>query len=145
MNEQKTTTVPIWFWVVAGFALLWNLMGCAAFLTEIFAQDMMMATWTDEQKEWARSMPAWIYFEYAIAVGTGVAGSVFLLLRKKLAIPLFAVCSIAVIIQMVYSMLIARGLQIMGAGAAVMPCLVIIFSIVFLWFSFFSKGKGWLA
>ncbi len=118
-------------------------MGCVAFSMEIFAQEVMIKDWTDAQKEWAKSIPTWIYFEYAIAVSTGVAGSIGLFLKKSWTVPLFAICVVTVIIQMVYSMLVAGGLQVMGPGAAVMPCLVILFSIVFLWFSIYSKGKGW--
>ena len=134
----------MWFWVIAVMALLWNLMGCAAFLMELFAQEMMMEAWTEEQKDWAHSIPNWIYFVYAVAVITGVAGSLCLLMRKAWSIPLFGISVAAVIIQMVYTMLIAGGLQAMGPSGLVMPVLVIVLSIVWLWFSVFSKGKGWL-
>ncbi len=77
-------------------------------------------------------------------MGTGVAGSICLLMRKRLSVPLFTISFVAVLIQMVYTMLIAGGLQVMGPSGAVMPALVVLLSIAWLLFSLFSKGKGWL-
>jgi hypothetical protein len=144
MNEQTTTSVPKWFWIIAIVALLWNIMGGMIFLTEVFAQESMMETMTEPQKEWVRSTPTWIYIVFAIAVSTGLAGSVFLLLRKRLAVPLFVVGLVAVVIQMAYTMLIAGGLQVMGPSGAVMPAVVVTLALVWLLFSLLFKSKGWL-
>ncbi len=144
MNEQTKTSSPIWFWVVAVLALLWNIMGGMIFLTEVFAQESMMATMTEPQKEWARSTPMWIYVVFAIAVITGLAGSVCLLMRHRLAVPLFIVGFVAVVIQMVYTMVIAGGLQVMGPSGAVMPAIVVTLALVWFLFSLKFKSKGWL-
>ena len=144
MNEQQRVAVPAWFWGIAAISLLWNIIGCAIFLAEFFAQDAMIESMTNEQKQWARSTPRWIYFDFAISVGTGVAGSLGLLMRRRLSVPLFSISLVAVLIQMAYTMLIAGGLQVMGPSGAVMPTLVIAFSIAWLLFSLFSNGKGWL-
>ena len=144
MNEQQKVSVPLWFWVIAVVALLWNIMGCVILLSEVFAQEAMMESMTEEQKEWSRSTPSWIYFVFAISVSAGVAGSICLLMRKRLSVLLFTISFVAVLIQMVYTMLIAGGLQVMGPSGAVMPALVVLLSIAWLLFSLFSKGKGWL-
>lgn len=124
-------------------ALLWNMMGCTAFLAEVFAQEAMMESMTEEQKEWSRAIPTWIYFVYALAVTTGVAGSIGLFMRKAWSVPLLASCVAAVMVQMAYVM-IAGVLQVMGPSGLVMPMLVIVVSSTFLWFSWFARGKGWL-
>jgi len=67
MNQKAKPGVPGWYWVTAAVALLWNLLGCAAFGMEIFAQEAMMESMTEDQKEWARSIPGWIYFVYGLA------------------------------------------------------------------------------
>ncbi len=144
MNEQTKTSAPIWFWVAAVVALLWNIMGGMIFFTEVFAQESMMESMTEPQKEWARSTPMWIYVVFAIAVITGLAGSVCLLMRKRLAVPLFIVGFVAVVIQMVYTMLIAGGLQVMGPSGAIMPAMVVTLALVWLLFSLLFKSKGWL-
>ena len=144
MNEQQKVSVPLWFWVIAVVALLWNIMGCVILMSEVFAQEAMMESMTEEQKEWSRSTPSWIYFVFAISVSAGVAGSICLLMRKRLSVLLFTISFVAVLIQMVYTMLIAGGLQVMGPSGAVMPSVVIMLSIAWLLFSLYVKGKGWL-
>lgn len=144
MNERQEVSVPWWFWTIAATALLWNVLGCVIFLSEVCAQEAMMESMTEEQKEWSRSIPGWVYFVFAIAVSAGVAGSICLLMRKTASVLLFAISVVAVLIQMVYTMLIARGLQVMGPSGAVMPAVVIVLSIVWWLFSLFSKRKGWL-
>lgn len=145
MDEQPKASAPKWFWVIAAVSLLWNMMGCVNFLCEVFAKEAMIEWMTEEQKEWARSTPTWIYFVFAISVSTGLAGSICLLKRKRLSVPLFKISLVAVLILMVYTMLIAGGLQVMGPSGAVMPVLVVTLSIAWLWLALLSKRKGWLA
>jgi hypothetical protein len=144
MNPPAKRSVPVWYWVIAVVAVLWNLMGCAALATELFAQEAMMESMTEPQKAWARSIPTWIYFVYGVAVGTGVAGSVGLCLRSGWSVWLFAISLVAVLIQMVHTMLIAGGLAVMGPGGAIMPTLVIVLAAFLLWFSWLARGKGWI-
>lgn len=143
MKEITRPSVPLYYWGVATVALLWNLMGCVAFGTELFAQETMMESWTESQKEWARSIPVWIYFVYGVAVVTGVVASVGFFLRKRWSVLLFAISLAAVLVQMAYTMIIAGGLQVMGSNAAIMPGLVITLGAIFFAFSWFARGKGW--
>ncbi len=119
-------------------------MGCAAFLMEVFAQEAMMESMTEAQKDWSRAIPRWIYFVYALAVTAGVAGSIGLFMRKAWSVPLFVLCAVAVIVQMVYTILIADGLKVMGPSGLVMPVLVVVLATALLWFSWLAKGKRWL-
>ena len=144
MNERPRVSVPKWFWVIAAVAFLWNMMGCMIFLSEVFAKEAMMESFSETQKEWSRSIPGWIYVIFAASVVTGVAGSISLLMRKSLSVPLFTISFVTVLIQMVYTMLIAGGLQVMGPSGAVMPTLVVLLSIAWLLFSLWCKSKGWL-
>ena len=144
MTQTTKSAVPLWYWVIAAVALLWNLMGCAIFAVELFAQEAAMESMTEEQKVWARSIPGWIYFVYGVAVSTGVAGTIGLFLRKSWAIAMYAICLAAVIVQMGYTMIIAGGMQVMGPSGASMPLLVISIAAALLWFSWFAKSRNWL-
>jgi hypothetical protein len=143
MKQKTESAVPLWYWVIAAVALLWNLLGCAFFGIEIFAQEAMMESMTEDQKEWARSIPGWIYFVYGLAVSTGLVGSIGLFMRRGWTIAMFAICLVAVIVQMVYTMIIGGGIQVMGPSGLVMPSLVIVFSAALLWFSWFARGRNW--
>ena len=144
MKQQTLSAVPRWYWVIAAVALLWNLMGCAFFAMELFAQEAFIESMTEPMKEWARSIPGWIYFVYGLAVSTGLAGSIGLFLRKGWTSLMFAICLVAVIVQMGYTMIIGGGLQAAGPSGLVMPALVIGIAATLLWFSRFARSRGWL-
>lgn len=143
MKQQTFSAVPRWYWVIAAVALLWNLMGCAFFAMELFAQEAVMESMTEPMKEWARSIPGWIYVVYGLAVLTGLAGSIGLFLRKSWTTMMFAICLVAVIVQMVYTMIIRGGIQVAGPSGLVMPALVIGIAAALLWFSRFARSRGW--
>ena len=144
MNQTTKSAGPVWYWVVAAVALLWNLLGCAMFAVELFAQEAAMESMTADQKAWVRSIPAWVYVVYGIAVSTGVAGTVGLFLRQGWAVALYAVCLVAVIVQMFYTMIPGGGLQVMGPSGAVMPAVVIVIAAALLWFARFAKSRNWI-
>ena len=143
MDQTTQIAVPLWYWAIATAALLWNVLGCAAFGMEVFAQEAMMESMTEDQKEWARSIPGWTYLVFGLAVTTGVAGSIGLFLRKGWTVALFAICLAAVTVQMIYTMIILGGLQVTGPSGLVMPSLVIVFAAALLWFSWFARNRSW--
>ncbi|MBK8915495.1 MAG: hypothetical protein IPM64_13025 [Phycisphaerales bacterium] len=137
--------MPAWYWVLASAALLWNLLGCAFLGVELFAQESMMKSMNEDQKAWVRSIPRWVYFVYALAVSTGVAGSIGLFVRQDWVLSVFAVSLAAVLVQMIYTMIIAGGLRVMGPSGASMPAVVIVIAAALLWFSWFARNKNWFA
>ena len=144
MNQKPKSAVPVWYWVIAAAALLWNLLRCLVFVVETFALEAAIESWSEPQKAWARSIPAWVYFVLGLAVTTGVAGSIGLLMRRPWTVPLLAICLAAQIVQIGYTMLILGGLSVMGPSDAVMPALVITLAAALLWFSWFARSRGWL-
>ena len=143
MKQQTKSAVPVWYWIIAAVALLWNLLGCVFFGMELFAQEAFMEAMTEPQKAWVRSIPGWIYFVYGVAVATGVLGSIGLFLRKSWATLMFAICLGAVIVQMVYTMIIGGGVKVSGPSGLVMPAVVIGIAAALLWFSWLARSRGW--
>jgi hypothetical protein len=131
MNEEQTAA-PKFVVIVAIISLVWNLMGCGIFLTEVFAQESMMESMTEKQKDWVRSTPSWVYILFAISVSTGLAGSIFLWVRNRYCVVLYSISLGAVLHQMIYTMVIAGGLQVMGPSGAVMPTIVILLAVTWL-------------
>lgn len=144
LNKEPAQSIPKWFWVIAGSALIWNLVGFVIFYGETFQQEELIAGFGPDQQEWVRSTPRWIYVIFGLSVGTGILGSLLLLKKKKTCLPLFLASFIAVLIQMIYTMLIAGGLEVMGPSGAIMPCVVIFLAAAWLGFAFQSLRKGWL-
>lgn len=77
--------VPKWYRPVAVVALLWNLMGCAAYLMDVTLSPADVAAMPPDQQALYASRPAWAVAAYAIAVWGGALGSLGLLLRKRWA------------------------------------------------------------
>ena len=144
MDNENAAGIPKWFRLVAGSALIWNLMGFVIFFGETFQQEAVIAGFEPEQQEWMRSTPRWIYVIFGLSVCTGILGSLRLLAKKKSCIPFFLTSLIAVLIQMAYTMLIAGGLRVMGPSGAIMPGVVIFLAGVWLGFAHFSSRQGWL-
>ena len=144
MDEEPPQNIPKWFWVIAVSALIWNLMGFVIFYGETFQQEALIVGFEPDQQEWMRSTPRGIYVVFGLSVGTGILGSLLLLAKKKTSLPLFSVSFIAVLIQMIYTMLIAGGLEVMGPSGAIMPCVVIFLAAAWLGFAFQFLRKGWL-
>ena len=88
--------------------------------------------------------PAWSTASFAIAVAAGLLGSVLLILRKSLALPVFMISLVAVIIQFTYWLFMTNSPEVYGGQAYTMPAMVTVIAVALVWFSKFTKGKGWL-
>lgn len=137
MNDQTTSKPPIWFWIVSVVALLWNAMGVNQYLQQAYKTDSFKEMSTPEQLEVYANLPTWYTAAFAIAVFAGAIGCLLLLLRKKLAYKVLLLSLIAVIIQMAY---LTFSLSMANAMTAV----IVLVSLLLVWFSKHSIQKGWL-
>ena len=90
---------PRWYKPIAGAALLWNLIGASAYLTDVTTSPDAVAKMTEAQRAMYESRPAWFVAAYACAVWFGVGGSLGLLLRKRWATPLLLVSLLGLMAQ----------------------------------------------
>lgn len=135
---------PKSFWVIAVFALLWNIMGVFQFIGATFMLDAMVEGLPENQAELYRSIPDWYTVVFAVAVFAGILGCITLLLRKKMAVALFGISLLAVLIAQGFWIFGTDIIDVIGPTSLVMPLIVIVVSI-FLYF--YSKGavkNGWL-
>ncbi|MEN3324081.1 hypothetical protein VP395_10105 [Mariniflexile soesokkakense] len=130
---------PVWFWIVSVIALLWNAMGVKQYLGQAYQTESWRAALTDEQFEMVSNFPSWLTAAFAIAVFSGVLGSLGLLLRKKWAYMVLLLSLIAVIVQMGYILA-----QEHYDGIA-MTISIIVFALFLVWFSKNSVSKGWIS
>lgn len=136
----------IWFWVISIIALLWNAMGINQYLQQAYRTDTFKAMYPDEKVlEMVLNTPAWVMGAFAIAVFSGFLGSLFLLLRKKIAKPFFLVSLTAVIIQMFYNVFLSGALDVYGPGAVIMPIMVIGFAIFIICYTIKLETDGLLS
>jgi hypothetical protein len=144
MNEISTQKPPIWYWIIAIIALIWNAMGVMQYLGQAYNTESFKAQYTSEQLEIMANTPAWATAAFAIAVFGGLLGSVALLLRKKWAYSLFLISLLGIIVQMIHNLFIVKSIEIYGPAAAIMSGMIIVFGILLLWLSKKSIAKGWI-
>jgi hypothetical protein len=143
-DEIGRPAVPAWFWIVAVAALLWEAMGCYAYLTQISMDAADLAKQPAAQAELWRAMPIWVKSAYAVAVWVGLSGAIGLLLRQRWARETFALSLLAVIIQFGWVYLATPALRTLGAANAAFPALIVAAAILLFWFATYSARRGWL-
>lgn len=143
---MNTTTKPnTAFWIIAVFALLWNLIGVYLWLYEYFLiTDEVRATLPQEQVEIMASAPIWSMYVYGLAVITGLLASVFLLMRKKLAVAVFLLSLMAVLILQLYWIFAMGTIEKLGPQSLFMPLIVIALAIFEYFYSMGAARNGWL-
>jgi hypothetical protein len=140
-NGKPTTT----FWIVGGAALIWNLIGLVAYVSTVTMSPEAMAKLTAEQQAFYSGTPAWATAAFALAVNAGVLGSLFLLLRKAWAVPLFVLSLVAIIVQNVDAFVLRDAYSLSGINGVILPALVFIVGVALLVYSRGTKERGWLA
>jgi hypothetical protein len=141
-TPNKPTTV---FWIIGITALIWNLMGVYAYLTQAYMTDEALAALPEAQRALYDNLPAWVTAAFAIAVFGGALGCILLLLRKKLATSILAVSLIAILVQMTYNLFMSKASEVYGPGGMIMPVMVIVIGLFLVWYSKSVDTKGWLS
>ncbi len=144
MATSYSARVPAWFWIVGGLALLWEAIGCFAYLSQVSMSAAQLAALPPGQRELFETMPVWVTAAYGIATWGGLLAAILLLLRRRLATLLFAVSLIAVLCQFGWSFLIADAARLAGPSAYGLPAFIIAAGAALLWFSSMAAKRGWL-
>ena len=143
MRAVSTTKLPVWFWVVGVIALLWNLMGLMAFVSQRMMTKESLASLPESQQKLYEATPTWVHVVFGIAVISGTLGCIGLLMRKHWALPVFVVSFITVLAQMSYVFMMSDTVSVMGASQMVLPVLVTVIAAVLVWYSRFVKIRNW--
>ena len=97
MNDnRRTVAVPAWFNLAAIAALLWEMLGGAIFWLRTTAD---RATLPVDERAVLEAMPQWVTIAFAIAILSGLAGAILLLMRRRPAAPLLLLSLVAVTVQ----------------------------------------------
>ena len=139
-----STKLPIWFWVTAGAALLWTAVGVISFYMDATMSEETLAAMSQAQREIYEARPNWVFGLYAVATISALLGAVALLMRKRIATPLFGASLVAIIVQFGYVLFGMSVIAKLGISAAIFPGVIAVIGAFLLWFSMRSKSKGWL-
>ena len=140
--KNSTNKPPVWFWFLSALALIWNALGVQQYLLQAYNTEEFRAAYTAEQLVLIDNTPAWATAAFAIAVFGSVIACILLLLRKKLAKTVFLVALIAIIVQMVYGLLIAKNYEVFSSFEVSMSIFVPVIGILLYLFAKRSAEKG---
>ena len=132
------------FWVIAFIALLWNLIGLAIFVLQVKLSPEMIAAMPAPQRAVYAATPAWINAVFGVAVVSGVLGAISLLLKKRWAVPLFLLSSLAIVVQLVGAYAVTPVWQSSGAAGLGLPVMLVVIALYLWWYSRDAAAKGWV-
>lgn len=136
-------TVPTWFKVVSVVALLWNLLGVAAFAADLMITPAAIAAMPPEhQALYAR--PMWSVAGTGIAVLGGALGCLGLLLRRRWAFGLFVASLVGIVLQDIGLFVVVDGARLGGVTVVVLQALVLAVGIALVLLARRAIARGWL-
>jgi hypothetical protein len=147
MNTTSATSKPpTWYWVVSGLAVLWMLFGVMAWTMDLMTDEAGLAKMSEAQRQLYAARPQWLFAVYGVAIFSGLAGTIGLLLRKSWASMLLGLSLAAVVVQFGYTFIAMRAVQVLGAAAAVpFPLVIFLIGVALVWFAQRSRKAGWIA
>lgn len=144
MNNVIGARAPGWFRIVAVLALLWNLFGVYVYLEHVGAVPPMKAM-TPEDVALAATVPAWVTGAFAIAVFSGLIGSIGLVLSKSWARSLLILSLLGVLVQMGWILFVSNARAVHGNEAFIMPAIVTAIALLMVWLADKGVKRGWLS
>lgn len=138
---SKTTKPNTIFWAIGIAALLWNILGVGAYLAQAYMTDDTLALLPQEDQDFYNNIPAWVTATFALSVFSGLFGCIALLMRKKIAIPLFTLSLICVLAQQVYNFFLQDDVTLSGSRM-IGPIMIIVISFFLMWFAKAQKQNG---
>ena len=134
---------PWHLWAVGLVAVLWNGLGCFDYTMTQTRRDEWFAQMgmTPDQLAYFEAMPAWTHGAWAIGVWGGLLGGVLLLLRRKLAMPMFVVSFLGWLAGAVYAFALSDGIEAMGP---MWPMQIVIGAgcLFFIWYAWTMSKTG---
>ena len=135
---------PKWYLPVAIAALLWNLLGCAAYLMDVMITPEQLAAMSAEQQALYASRPGWAVAATAVAVWGGAAGCIALILRRRIALPLLVASLVGILVQDFGLFVFAKGASLAGPVAVAMQGVVLLVGIGLVLLARRAAAHGWI-
>ena len=142
MNDEfAPRPVAGWYMPAAVASLLFMALGCIMYLMHVLADPAAMPL---DQRAAYEAEPLWVTAAFAVSVWIGVAGTVLLVMRKRLAEFLLMV-SLAAVLVWLAGLLVVTGLrENMSANDLLVAIVVTAITWTIFWFARHSQQRQWL-
>ncbi len=141
---NTSSKAPWHLWLVGVIAVLFNSIGVFDFVMVMAqgAQYMASAGMKPEQIAHYQNMPGWMTAVWAIGVWSAFLASILLLMRRKLAFPVFVLSLAAFLISLVYTYVLTDGGTVMGRQMAITSAVIAILLLFFSWYAHAMGKRG---
>ena len=144
--ETRTVRTPWHLWAIGAIALLWNAVGAFDYVMTQTRNAAYMSGFTPEQLAYFYGFPPWVVAAWAIAVWGGILGALLLLLRKRIAVPVFLASLIALTATSFYNYALSDGLEVAGdAGSVVFTAVIYAIALALYFYSRAMQNRGVLS
>ncbi len=137
---------PSWFVPIAVLLVVWGVAGCTTLYLHIAFGPALDPNATDWDRAYYAALPLWLTLVYAVAVGGGLLGSLALLTRSRMAVPLYILSLAAVIVQFGYLFGATDLIAHEGVVTAMaFPAFIAAVGIFQIWFAKRAERRGWIS
>jgi len=135
---------PWHLWLIGVIAVLFNAIGVFDFVMSMAqgAKYQASAGMTPDQIAHYQQMPSWMTVVWAVGVFGAFLASILLLLRRKLAWPVFVLSLAAFLVSLIYTYVLTNGGAIMGQQMAITSAVIAALLVFFSWYSRFMAVRG---
>lgn len=136
---------PLWFFIVAVLALLWNAAGLMAVIGDLRLSASDIAALPADQQALRAAVPGWSLAGSLLAVLGGTLGCLLLLLRKRWALLAFLVSLAGVVLQDLGIFVVAGAGQSANPAIIVLQGLVALVAVGLILLARRAQGRAWIA
>jgi hypothetical protein len=142
--EIRPKGAPWHLWLVGVLGIFWNGYGGYDYVMTKIGGDQYLRDYgmTEPQIEYFHAMPSWMTAVWAIGVWGAILGTILLLLRRKLALPVFIVSFAAFLVSILYQYLLTNGAEINGTLGMIMSAVITAGCLFFIWYSWAMTRSG---
>lgn len=142
MIDNKNVKSHWSFWLVGGLALIWNALGSVNFIMQMNADKV--SAMPEAYQAFIEVRPMWATAAFAIAVFGGVAGCLFLLLKKPAAIYIFVASLLGVSVTMLHALSI-NSPDIERTQIIAGTSMSLIIAAALIWYTKMTQRKSWIS
>ncbi len=135
---------PVWFWILAVIATLWNFMGVFDYWMTQLSVEAYLASFTDAQREYFTSFPLWFVVIWTVAVHLAFIASLAMFARTRFMAPMFAACIVMFVVNATYQYAFTPALEMMGTSGAIFAVVIFLSLIGLWWVGRIGVAKGFL-
>ena len=129
------------FKLAAIASVIFMAIGCAGYLASVLTDPSSLPV---DQRNLMEARPIWMIAAYAIAVWVGLAGSVLLLMRRKLAEPLLLVSLVTAVLTFLPYAVVPAVSDLVTTNDIAVAVAVLAITWTIYWFARHSRQRGWL-